>query len=305
MLALIESPYAQVTDELYSVFHHTRAAVPGTRYGGAYAHKPGFHSSVEDNLERWPGNYSVREAINRQTPRTVARALDLTWSSTQMRKRTAYLAAAAAADDPRLRCVREFYGTLDGTTVFGRAHTGPDTDWYASSADTSHLWHLHLSFFTPYVDDWVALAGVVSVLVGEPLHDYDPEGALMYLVKYGDHDTDQREHVKYWQRLLVRVGEKLPKYGIDGGFGDEMAAAVKSWYRKHASSPGTFDGKRISSWIAMELQAQVYGNGAAAPAPTQAQVNSAVATYMAAHPVKVPTGVRLDLGTVNGTLTGG
>jgi len=39
--------------------------------------------------------------------------------------------------------------------------------------------------------------------------------------------------VKYMQELLLKAGEKLPKYGADGSFGLETKRAVQSFQRKH------------------------------------------------------------------------
>lgn len=310
MLALIDSPYNKTPDAVYSVFYHVHEAVPGARYGGAYTLKPGFHSSVDDNLARWPDNYSIRDAINRREPRNVGRALDISLSGSDMKRLTGYLADAAAADDPRLAPVREFYGTLNGTSVYGRAHTGPDTDWRSSSADSSHLWHIHLSFFTPYVDDWDALAGVVSVLVGESLDDYLSGGTMeRNIAEYGDSGT----WVAFVQRYLQDFGAKLTR---DGRYGNETTAAAKwVFVNRFGGNPADYDGRAVTDWMLREFIRRDQDQRTAAaikaavaklptPAPTQAQVDAAVAKFLTANPVKIPTGVRISLGTVDGTLTG-
>lgn len=310
MLALVDSPNSKTPDAVYSVFHHTRERVPSARYGGGYTLKPGFHASVEDNLNRWPGNYSIRDAINRREPRTVGRAVDITLSDSDMKRITGYLADAAAADDPRLAPVREFYGTLNGTIVFGRAHTGPNTDWRSSSADSSHLWHIHLSIFTPYVDDWNALAGVVSVLVGESLDDYLSGGTMeRNIAEYGDSGT----WVAFVQRYLQDFGAKLTR---DGKYGNETTAAVKwVFVNRFGGNAADYDGRAVTDWMLRELIRRNQDQRTAAAiktalaslpstAPTQAQIDAAVARFLAANPVKIPTGVRISLGTVDGTLTG-
>lgn len=310
MLALVDSPNSKTPDAVYSIYHHVRQQVPSARYGGGYTLKPGFHSSVDDNLTRWPSNYSIRDAINRREPRTVGRAVDLTLSDSDMKRLTAYLAKAAAADDPRLAPVREFYGTLNGTTVYGRAHTGPDTDWRSSSADSSHLWHIHLSIFTPYVDDWDALAGVVSVLLGESLDDYLSGGTMeRNIAEYGDSGT----WVSLVQRYLQDLGATLTR---DGWYGNETTAAAKwVFVNRFGGDPAHYNGRAVTDWMLREfIRRDQDARTAAAiksalaklpsPSPTQEQVDAAVAKYLAANPVKVPTGVRVSLGTVNGTLTG-
>lgn len=299
------NPYSpRTTDELYAFWVAFKAFEAGARLGGTYALKPGFHSSVNDNLARWPSNYSVRDEINRRDPKTVARAIDLTLSHALMQRYTARLRAAALANDPRMAPVREFYGTVNGTSVYGLAHTTPDGAWRSSSADSTHLWHTHLSIFTPYVDDAAALAGILSVLKGESLADY-LGGTIMELnlPRHGDTGT----WVGFWQRYIIANGATLPKYGVDNDYGDEMASALRWLFvNRLGGEANTYDGRAITSWIARELIRRDARAGlAATTAPTQAQVDAAVAKYLAANPVKVPTGVRVDLGTVNGTLTGG
>jgi hypothetical protein len=301
MLALIDSPYAKTPDAVYSVFHHVKARVPSARYGGAYVRKPGFHSSVEDNIASWPDNYSIREAINRRDPRGVTRALDLTLSDADMRTLTKRLAAAVSRNDPRVACLREFYGTLDGRTVYGRLHLGPDTDWHPATADSSHLWHIHLSFFTPYADDWGALASVVSVLIGQSLADYLAGGIMQLdLPKHGDRGT----WVGFFQRLVIDRGATLPTYGPDNDYGDEFASALRWWWKNVVKSTSSYDGRVITSDVARHLMG-LERPDQAPTGPTQAQVDAAVAKFLTANPVQVPSGVRINLGTVNGTLTGG
>lgn len=299
MLALIDSPYARTPDAVYSVFHHVKARVPSARYGGAYVRKPGFHSSVEDNLASWPNNYSIREAINRRDPRTVTRALDITLADDDMRTLTRRLVDAVARNDPRLEGLREFFGTLDGRTVYGRARRGPDTDWYDATADSSHLWHIHLSFFTPFADDWAALSGLVSILIGEPLAEYLGGTMQLDLPKHGDKGT----WVGFFQRLVIDRGATLPKYGPDQSYGDEFASALRWWWKNVVKSTWPYDGRVITADVARHLMGLERTVAPPPPvAPTQAQVDAAVAKFLTANPVQVPTGVSVNLGTVTGTL---
>jgi len=296
MLALIDSPYSGTPDAIYSVFHHTRPVLRSTRWGGGYVRKPGFHSSVEDNLKSWPDNYSIREAINRRPPTNVGRAFDLTMSDADMITATRRFADAVKRNDPRLQGLREFFGTLDGRTVYGRARRGPDTDWYEASADDSHLWHLHGSVFTPYAANWAVLSGLASILIGQSLADYLTGGTMQLdLPAHGDKGT----WVGFFQRLVIDRGATLPVHGVDNDYGDEFAAALRWWWRNIVKSSSPYDGRRITSDVARHLM------GLENTGPTQAQVDAAVAKFLTANPVKVPTGVRVNVGTVTGTLTGG
>lgn len=51
--------------------------------------------------------------------------------------------------------------------------------------------------------------------------------------------TDAVDSVTQLQTKLLRAGEKLPEFGVDGGVGAETLAAIQSFQRKHGlSSPG-------------------------------------------------------------------
>ena len=81
------------------------------------------------------------------------------------------------------------------------------------------------------------------------------------LPNFGDAGAD----VRYWQRMLIAAGEKLPDYGRDGKYGKEMQAAVLSWYKKHGGDLSKFDGKTVTDWTAFTLQRAVF-TGARGPA---------------------------------------
>jgi hypothetical protein len=292
MLALVDSPYAKTPAAAYSVFHHTRLHLRSCRWGGGYVRKPGFHSSVEDNQASWPNNYSIREAINRRPPTNVGRAVDLTMSDADMITATRRLADAVKRGDPRLEGVREFFGTLDGRTVYGRARRGPDEDWYEVTADDSHLWHVHGSFFTIFAANWAVLSGFASILIGQSLAEYLGGTMQLDLPKHGDKGT----WVGFFQRLVIDRGATLPKYGIDNGYGDEFASALRWWWKNIVKSPWPYDGRAITSDVARHLMALENAG------PTQAQVDAAVAKFLTVNPVQVPTGVHVNLGTVTGTL---
>lgn len=256
MFALIDSPNAKTPDAIYSIFYHVKQKVPGARYGGGYTLKPGFHASVNDNLARWPSNYSIRDAINRREPHGVGRAVDITLSTSDMKRLTEYLRAAVEKNDARLQPLREFFGTLNGSTVYGRAHDGPTTAWRSTSADSSHLWHIHLSIFTPYANDWEALAGIVSVLIGESweawmarkwggsapslpvsgiptqtLRENDSGPAVLALQVYlnGVINAGLVEDGRYGPATTTAVRElqRLADITIDGVYGDDSEAALK------------------------------------------------------------------------------
>lgn len=287
---------SRITTAMWWLWLACLAFIPGVRLGGIYADKSGYHNTVLANLARWPGNYSVRYAIDREAPRDKARAIDLTMNATWMRTITRRLLDGAAARDPRMRCVKEFYGSLDGVHVVGRLKDSPDGPYRSGSSDSSHTWHVHIGLLTPFVDDMEAMMGLASLLSGESLADYLEGTMKQDLPRHGDTGT----WVGFFQRLVIQAGATLPKYGVDNGFGDEFASALRWWWKNVVKSTGAYDGRTITSDVARLLIEG--GTGA----PTQAQVDAAVAKYLAAHPVppgKTPTKVTIDLPTVTGTVT--
>ena len=54
---------------------------------------------------------------------------------------------------------------------------------------------------------------------------------------------DEGDVVEYLQRLLLGVGEELPRYGVDGVFGSETEDAVESFQIKHGLKPDAIVGK--------------------------------------------------------------
>lgn len=296
---------SRITAEMWWLWTQLQPLISGVRLGGIFADKSGYHNTVNANLARWPSNYSVRHAIDREPPRDKARAIDLTMNATWMRTITRRLLDGADRRDPRMRCVKEFYGTLDGRTVVGRLKDSPDGPYREGSSDSSHTWHEHIGLLTPFVDDIEAMRGLVSLLSGQSLADYMEGTMEINLPKHGDTGT----WVGMWQRYIVANGATLPKFGIDNDFGDEMASALRWLFvNRLGGTPNTYDGRSITSWIARELirRDARAGLGSATASPTQAQVDAAVAKYLAANPVppgKTPTKVTIDFPAVTGTVT--
>ena len=112
---------------------------------------------------------------------------------------------------------------------------------------------------------------------------------------------DKGPEVEFWQRTLQRTGEKFPKYGLDGHWGDEMTAAVQSSRKRLGWEP--VSSPRITAAHAEQLFLKAYGG-----VVTDAQVRAAVEAYLRAHPPKdgadgkTPTKIRFEVvGDVIGT----
>lgn len=103
-----------------------------------------------------------------------------------------------------------------------------------------------------------ALLDDISDLTADHVRNGLDTGGVM-LPSHGDNDGSGPEIVRYWQRLLKEWNSSaLPKFGADGDYGDETAEWVLKFYRSIGGST-TFDGKEITSYIAMKLQQAVLG----------------------------------------------
>lgn len=162
-----------ITDAEWWLWLHLHALEPATKLGGIFANKSGYHNTGQANLDRWPGNYSVRDAPDRTGPfwKTHASALDWTFPDAQRgdfttidRYTSRLLKSAQDAKDPRLDMVLvEFYGQADTD----RAVEGWDErDEHAATSDSSHLWHLHLSFIRSKCGDFWGMWALLTVLMG-------------------------------------------------------------------------------------------------------------------------------------------
>lgn len=126
---------------------------------GDASHSYGYHLA---RAVLPPTDYSVQLPDDKLGSPWAASAIDLTPDDQQVLiTLTTRMARAVARGDLRVfSVVREFYGTVDGQKVFGYdlAERRPAT------SDTSHLWHLHISFYRRYSQRPRLLAGVADVL---------------------------------------------------------------------------------------------------------------------------------------------
>jgi hypothetical protein len=164
--------------------------------------------------------------------------------------------SALDPEDHRLAAVKEFYGTLDGKTVYGLSKDTEYGKWERSSADITHLWHGHKSFFAAFVNNWLKLAPVLSVWKGETNQEWMHSVAKVELPVFGD----SGEEVKYWQYVHNQVRTIFqpapPVLVIDGDYGKATAAAFADFWEKSRgpNNKEQSDGKRMTGWLAFRYQ---------------------------------------------------
>ena len=224
---------ARITAPMWRLW--TDRPVASWLLGGIYADKRGYHNTRAANQARWPGNYSITLPLDRQGPSDKAAAIDYTMTAAEMRRRTGFLVAAADRRDPRLFAVREFYGTVDGANVHGRIKDSREGAWRRSTSDSSHLWHIHISFLRAYVNVWAELAPVLSVLRGETLAQWqaaqDIEGDRMSV------EEARAGAIAAWRSRRspeATVARAFPGVRDDGYLRDTWLQYAYMWARRAA-----------------------------------------------------------------------
>lgn len=111
-------------------------------------------------------DYSVLLREDKLGDGFAASALDIKLPPETMKVVTRRLMDSARdVNDPRLNCVREFYGTLDGQSV-----AGYDCVYRVdATSDRSHIWHVHLSILREFAGSQAQLAHVLAVIRGDLL----------------------------------------------------------------------------------------------------------------------------------------
>jgi hypothetical protein len=167
------NPYASTTtDAVWWLWLRLEELHSAGQLGGTYANKPGFHNKGNTIKATRPNDYSVRDKVNQSGPgMTHSSALDWTFPDAQSghyanidKYSSRLLASMLDKNDPRLDLVLfEFYGQADNDrTVEGYNEYRED---YVSS-DSSHLWHIHMSFLRSKCGDFWAMWALLTVLMG-------------------------------------------------------------------------------------------------------------------------------------------
>lgn len=173
---------ARITDQLWWFWTEFKKIEPSVRLGGIYANKPGYHNT---RLGNYPTNYSVKLPDDKLGPSDKAAAIDLTFPDAQQGdyktiRKYSYRLLKSGKDlnDERGNYLREFYGQADADTGV----EGWDFQYLVNvSSDSSHLWHIHLSFIRRYVGIWKAMRAVLSILKGESVEVWRVKEAALII----------------------------------------------------------------------------------------------------------------------------
>lgn len=157
---------------IWSLYDAINKLIPSSQMGGivgdlAHIENGGYHISREDLLANgMGGDYSIQLAKDKLGPAQDASALDVTLGYASPLQKLCSKRLLAAKHDPRMAPIREFFGTTNGKTIIGWdwSYGGPTT-----SLDMSHLFHIHISIYREYSNDFEILAPVADVFAGVPI----------------------------------------------------------------------------------------------------------------------------------------
>lgn len=210
-----------------------KALEPKSELGGILARKPGYHNS-RDHLPA--DDYSVAQfAVDREGPANEGSAIDWTFPDAQagnyttISKYSKRLYAARGGSDSRTVYMREFFGQIDSdSTVEGWDYAKNK----ASSSDSSHLWHIHISIHRKYINSTSAMKAILSILKGETEEEWKAQNARdvvfqyfdgkMPVLKKGDSDPVEPSGTYY-----VTRAQRALQVEADGDYGPITAQAVK------------------------------------------------------------------------------
>lgn len=207
---------------------------PSSKLGGVLARKPGYHNS-RDHLPT--SDYSVSQfAIDRQGPEDEGSAIDWTFPDAQagnydtISKYSKRLYAVRNGDS-RTVYMREFFGQIDSDrTVEGWDYSKNR----ASTSDSSHLWHIHISIHRKYIDSAFAMRAILSILKGQSEEDWKAENSRLVTFQYFDanlpilwrNDSDPVGKVD-GTAYIIRA-QRMLNVADDGDYGPITTAAVKN-----------------------------------------------------------------------------
>lgn len=223
--------------------------VSGIRLSGIVgdaAHNYGFHRARNEVSS---SDYSRQGPWNDGGPSNYASAIDLSMPPASMKAVTNRLIRSANdPDDPAMEVVREFFGTTNGTSVNGRAHTSPTGGWSFASSDKSHLWHVHISFFRDFMANSEAnkakMRLLAAVITGGAAGEGDDMGAIIGLKK-----GDKGDEVEYLQAVLGYAGYPVE---VDSVWGSATSAALLKMRKAMGSSVTSAD--KVTGYAAAQLQ---------------------------------------------------
>lgn len=258
---------ALITDAEWWLWLRLKEIEPSTLLGGIYANKSGFHNTGNANETNWPGNYSIRDAPNRRGPwwKTKSSALDWTFPNAQrgdystIDKYTSRLMVSARNDaDARLDLILyEFFGQDDADRVVEGWNEYRDE---TATSDSSHLWHIHISFLRDRCGDFWSMWALFTVLMGWSVAQWEATLPIPPTVRPSTPTGDWSmvlmaalptlrrgatgDSVRRLQGLLLSHNWHLGLSFMDGDFGPTTENAVKRFQINYSLSADGIVGQK-------------------------------------------------------------
>jgi hypothetical protein len=164
------SPPALVA--FYNALHHRH---PGLQFGGIYGDKPLYHNCRHNLLIENPGDPTIQAPDDRLGNPYYGSAIDLTWWNNLSLQRyyTRKLMDLTRRHDPRMFPLSQFAGSLDTTNGNDGHVTAMDvrSATFETGWDTSHLWHIHMSWYRRWNNAHNAVNGVLDAMLGKDVND--------------------------------------------------------------------------------------------------------------------------------------
>lgn len=163
----------QISEQMWQFWLACTKIIRGVKLGGIYANKPGYHNT----RNALPGgDYSKQLVLDKRGPGDKAAAIDLTMGPNEMHIFSQRLLRSGKdPKDPRGNYLREFYGNIGND---GYVDGWDFQSVSPASSDSSHMWHIHLSFIRAYLNDPAAFRAVLSILKGESVATWRAKEAL-------------------------------------------------------------------------------------------------------------------------------
>jgi peptidoglycan hydrolase-like protein with peptidoglycan-binding domain len=256
------------TDAIWWLWEHLEALHPAAELGGIYANKKGFHNTGRKNQSTWPDNYSIRDKVNQSGPGwTHASALDWTFPDAQRgdyknidKFSSRLLASSLDPKDPRLdMALFEWFGQADSD-----AHVEGYNEYREEyeSSDSSHLWHIHMSFKRTEANNLWGMWALLTVLMGwsvakwrdsipvrsghpDPTPKPQPGDPNVPVHVNGAHEVREPHR----GTDVVFVQRKVGAKPVDGVYGPSTAGKVAAWQRSRHLDDDGIVGPR--TWDAM------------------------------------------------------
>jgi hypothetical protein len=210
---------AGTTDAMWWFWQQVYLLEKQAQLSGTRVYKTGYHGPVDWMQANHPNDYSIQRAADLRGPRTVGRAIDLSYADaragrTLEHKRTIIrvtkrVAAAVERKDPRMygpgdvAKVREVIGTLDGRNTHLCSFLRERVTTRTYDPDDSHLWHNHVSVTTEYVNDPQTYRDLLDIMFGDLIQEDDMPITDADAVKIAKATWDHRREVSESARTLA------------------------------------------------------------------------------------------------------